>query len=79
MNDKLQELLDWMFFNSSIVEATEIMSNQLAPVQRDAIIEKLEALKKKKEDYLYQKFFLMVLRMLMIQKILQKKELNLRN
>ena len=50
MNDKLQELLDWMFFNSSIVEATEIMSNQLAPVQRDAIIEKLEALKKKKED-----------------------------
>jgi len=50
MNDKLQELLDWMFFNSSIVEATEIMSNQLAPVQRDAIIEKLEALKKKKEE-----------------------------
>jgi len=50
MNDKLQELLDWMFFNSSIVEATEIMSNQLAPVQRDAIIERLEALKKKKEE-----------------------------
>ena len=49
MDDKLQELLDWMFFNSSIVEATEIMSNQLAPVQRDAIIEKLEALKKKKQ------------------------------
>ena len=50
MDDKLQELLDWMFFNSSIVEATEIMSNQLAPVQRDAIIERLEELKKKKED-----------------------------
>jgi len=50
MNDKLQELLDWMFFNSSIVEATEIMSNQLAPVQRDAIIERLEELKKKKEE-----------------------------
>ena len=50
MNDKLQELLDWMFFNSSIVEATEIMSNQLAPVQRDVIIERLEELKKKKED-----------------------------
>ena len=50
MDDKLQELLDWMFFNSSIVEATEIMSNQLAPVQRDAIIERLEELKKKKEE-----------------------------
>ena len=50
MDDKLQELLDWMFFNSSIVEATEIMSNQLAPVQRDVIIERLEELKKKKED-----------------------------
>ena len=50
MDKKLQELLDWMFFNSSIVEATEIMSNQLAPVQRDAIIERLEELKKKKEE-----------------------------
>ena len=50
MDDKLQELLDWMFFNNGIVEATEIMSNQLAPVQRDAIIERLEELKKKKED-----------------------------
>ena len=50
MDDKLQELLDWMFFNSNILEATKILSNQLAPVQSDAIIEKLEALKKKKED-----------------------------
>ena len=50
MDKKLQELLDWMFFNDGIAEATEIMANQLAPVQRDAIIEKLEALKKKKED-----------------------------
>ena len=50
MDKKLQELLDWMFFNNSILEATKILSNQLAPVQSDAIIEKLEALKKKKED-----------------------------
>ena len=50
MDKKLQELLDWMFFNDGITEATEIMANQLAPVQREAIIEKLEALKKKKED-----------------------------
>ena len=50
MDDKLQELLDWMFFNSNILEATKILSNQLAPVQRDAIIERLEELKKKKED-----------------------------
>ena len=50
VDKKLQELLDWMFFNDGITEATEIMANQLAPVQRDAIIEKLEALKKKKED-----------------------------
>ena len=50
MDKKLQELLDWMFFNDGIAEATEIMANQLAPVQRDAIIEKLEALKKKKEE-----------------------------
>ena len=50
MDKKLQELLDWMFFNGCILEATEILSNQLAPVQRDAIIEKLEALKKKKEE-----------------------------
>ncbi len=38
-----------MFFNKGILEATFIMSYQLAPVQRDAIIEKLEALKKEKE------------------------------
>ena len=50
MDDKLQELLDWMFFNSNILEATKILSNQLAPVQRDSIIKELEALKKKKED-----------------------------
>ena len=50
MDDKLQELLDWMFFNNSILEATAILSNQLAPVQRDAIIERLEELKKKKEE-----------------------------
>ena len=50
MDDKLQELLDWMFFNSNILEATKILSNQLAPVQRDAIIERLKELKKKKED-----------------------------
>ena len=50
MDDKLQELLDWMFFNDGITEATEIMANQLAPVQRDAIIERLEELKKKKEE-----------------------------
>jgi hypothetical protein len=50
MNKRLEELLDWMFFNGNILEATKILSNQLAPVQSDAIIEKLEALKKKKED-----------------------------
>ena len=50
MDDKLQELLDWMFFNSNILEATKILSNQLAPVQTDSIIKELEALKKKKED-----------------------------
>ena len=50
MDNRLEELLDWMFFNNGIIEATKIMSNQLAPVQSDAIIEKLEALKKKKED-----------------------------
>ena len=50
MNDKLQELIDWMFFNNGIMEATKILSNQLAPVQRDAIIERLEELKKKKEE-----------------------------
>ena len=49
LDRKLEELLNWMFFNKGILEATFIMSNQLAPVQRDAIIEKLEALKKKKE------------------------------
>lgn len=50
MNDKLQELIDWMFFNNGIMETTKILSNQLAPVQRDAIIERLEELKKKKEE-----------------------------
>ena len=50
MNDKLQELLDWMFFRTLRSEAIEILTNQLAPVQRDAIIERLEELKKKKED-----------------------------
>ena len=50
MNNKLQELLDWMFFNNGIMEATKILSNQLAPVQRDSIIERLEELKKKKEE-----------------------------
>tara|TARA_B100000378_G_C17748571_1_gene308702 strand:+ start:270 stop:443 length:174 start_codon:yes stop_codon:yes gene_type:complete len=50
MNKKLEELLDWMFFNSNILEATKILSNQLAPVQTDSIIKELEALKKKKED-----------------------------
>ena len=50
MDKRLEELIDWMFFNGNILEATKIMSNQLAPVQRDAIIEKLEALNKKKED-----------------------------
>ena len=50
MNKRLEELLDWMFFNGNILEATKILSNQLAPVQSDSIIEKLEALKKKKED-----------------------------
>ena len=50
MDKKLEELLNWMFFNNGIIEATFIMSNQLAPVQRDAIIERLKELKKKKED-----------------------------
>ena len=50
MDDKLQELLDWMFFHTLRSEAIEILTNQLAPVQRDAIIERLEELKKKKED-----------------------------
>ena len=50
MNDRLQELLDWMFFHTLRSEAIEILTNQLAPVQRDAIIERLEELKKKKED-----------------------------
>ena len=49
MDKRLEELIDWMFFNGNILEATKILSNQLAPVQRDAIIEKLEALKKEKE------------------------------
>ena len=50
MDNKLQELLDWMFFNGSILEATKILSNQLAPVQTDSIIKELEALKKEKEN-----------------------------
>ena len=50
MNDKLQELLDWMFFRTLRSEAIEILTNQLAPVQRDAIVERLEELKKKKEE-----------------------------
>ena len=50
MDKRLEELIEWMFFNGNILEATKILSNQLAPVQSDAIIEKLEALKKKKED-----------------------------
>jgi len=50
MDKRLEELIDWMFFNGNILEATKILSNQLAPVQSDSIIEKLEALKKKKEE-----------------------------
>ena len=50
MDKRLEELIEWMFFNGNILEATKILSNQLAPVQSDAIIEKLEALKKKKEE-----------------------------
>ena len=50
MDKKLEELLDWMFFNNGIMETTKILSNQLAPVQRDAIVERLEELKKKKEE-----------------------------
>ena len=50
MNKRLEEFIDWMFFNNGIMEATKILSNQLAPVQRDAIVERLEELKKKKEE-----------------------------
>lgn len=50
MDKRLEELIDWMFFNGNILEATKILSNQLAPVQQDSIIEKLEELKKKKEE-----------------------------
>jgi hypothetical protein len=50
MDKRLEELIEWMFFNGNILEATKILSNQLAPVQSDSIIEKLEALKKKKEE-----------------------------
>ena len=50
MDKRLEELIDWMFFNNGIMETTKILSNQLAPVQRDAIIERLEELKKKKEE-----------------------------
>ena len=50
MDKKLQELLDWMFFHTLRSEAIEILTNQLAPVQRDAIVERLEELKKKKEN-----------------------------
>ena len=47
---KIIELIDWMCDNDSIIEATEIMTTCLAPVQRDSVIEELEALKKKKEE-----------------------------
>jgi hypothetical protein len=50
MDKKLQELLDWMFFNDGIIEATKILSTCLFPAQRNIVIEELEALKKKKED-----------------------------
>ena len=50
MDKRLEELIDWMFFNNGIMETTKILSNQLAPVQRDSIIERLEELKKKKEE-----------------------------
>ena len=50
MDKRLEELIDWMFFNGNILEATKILSNQLAPVQQDSIIEKLEELRKKKEN-----------------------------
>ena len=50
MDDKLQELLDWMFFNSNILEATKILSTCLFPAQKNLVIEELEALKKKKEN-----------------------------
>ena len=38
------------FFRTLRSETIEILTNQLSPVQKDAIIEKLEALKKKKEE-----------------------------
>ena len=47
---KIIELIDWMCDNDSIIEATEIMTTCLAPVQRDSVIKELEALKKKKEE-----------------------------
>jgi len=50
MDKKLQELLDWMFFNGSIIEATKILSTCLFPAQKNVVIEELEALKKKKEN-----------------------------
>ena len=50
MDKRLEELIDWMFFNKGIMETIKILSNQLAPVQQDSIIEKLEELKKKKEE-----------------------------
>ena len=50
MDDKLQELLDWMFFNGGTIEATKILSTCLFPAQKNVVIEELEALKKKKED-----------------------------
>lgn len=50
MNKKLEELLDWMFFNGGTIEATKILSTCLFPAQKNVVIEELEALKKKKED-----------------------------
>ena len=50
MDKRLEELISWMFFNSCIIEATEIMSALMTQHQRDQTIVLLEALKKKKED-----------------------------
>ncbi len=50
MDKKLQELLDWMFFNGGTIEATKILSACLFPAQKNVVIEELETLKKKKEN-----------------------------
>ena len=50
MNKRLEELLDWMFFNGGTIEATKILSTCLFPAQKNVVIEELEALKKKKEE-----------------------------